>query len=125
MIKLNCKDTFNFICNNSYRPNIFKDKLNILLTHIDDYYNNYNINKINNEMFLSDSINNKRNNLNLNFINSKNNGNPIYNNRYSNNLNINNNKINLFRSSFNNNNLRNNNQYRGGIDRYNYNFNDY
>ena len=118
MIKLNCEETFNFICNNSYRPNIFKDKLNILLTHINDYYTTYN-----------SKNNNSTINLNPNYMSIINNGNQIYNanslnTRYGNNL-IENNKINLFRSGFNNNiSLRNNNQFRGGVDRYNYQFHE-
>ena len=47
MIKRNCDENFNYICNNSYRENVFKDKLTILLVHIHDYKNNYNSKNIN------------------------------------------------------------------------------
>ena len=116
IIKSYCEDTFNFISNNSDRQDIFKDKFNILLSHIEDYNQNY--------------YNNFKKDINLDYI--------INNNRYSNNRmsndyngnrmnfllsNLNNKRINTFRSTANNNIRLNNFRKLGGItDRYNYNF---
>ena len=119
MIKSNYEETLNFICNNEFRHNIFKDKLNIILTNINDYYQ------------MCDSINKKRNKLNLNYISLNNNdinnlksSNFIMNNNYEMYMDRNNNKINIFKSSYNNNIDNNNYKQNGGYNRYNNDFFD-
>ena len=122
MIKSNYEDTLNFICNNEFRQNIFKDKLNLILTHINDYYQ------------MCDSINKKRNELNHNFINANDNNkinnfksaNFLMNNNYGMYMNRNNNKINLFKSNYNkDNNIEVQNYGQsGGYNRYDNNFFD-
>ena len=118
MIKRNCDENFDYICNNAYRENIFKDKLNILLTHINDYNKNYNSKKNNNKNQLNFEVKYLDNNNNIN-------NNLFVSNRYRNDNNEFNNKINNFRNSFatskdNNNKINNYNKFRNNIDRYNY-----
>ena len=137
-IKLNWKDTFNLIYDNPIRQDIIKYKLNILKKYINDYksYRSTNNRNDNNNYFI-ESINKKRNGLNLNSSKmgndyNRNRINNFLNDRYSYNYNINEinkNKTNSFRMntnrSINNNqiNRRNFNQNSEGVNRYNYNFN--
>ena len=103
IIKKNCEDTFNFISNNSYRPNIFRHKLNTLLTHINDYYqmNNFNLNS-------TDDLNNI-NNINMDLLSNK---------SYTINMNINNQKTDLFNENDNMIKLKDYRGFNGGTNRY-------
>jgi len=115
-IKSYCEEAFNFISNNSNRQDICKDKLNLLLSHIGDYNQNYN--------------HNNKKDINLDYsVNihkySNNRGGNDYNGNRMNLLlsSLNNNRINTFRSNANNTFKLNNYMKFGGIsDRYNYNF---
>ena len=116
-IKSYCEDAFNFISNNSDRQDVCKDKLNMLLTHIDDYNQNYrNNNKKDINLDYSANINKYSNNRMGNDYN----GNRM--NLLLSSLN-NNNRINTFRSNnYNSIKLNNYNKFGGNMDRYNYNF---
>ena len=134
MIKLNCEETFNYICKNESNPDRFKDKLNIILIHIHDYQKIYNSqDKINKIDINGSSIYSQRDELNKNNItkmdnNYSRNGLNLFNNnnyKYNNNRFPNNNKINTFRSIISNEKdikLKNYDQFGGNIDRYNYKF---
>jgi hypothetical protein len=116
-IKSYCEDTFNFISNNSDRQDVCKDKLNMLLSHIEDYNQNY-------------SNNNNKKDINLDY--------SVYLNKYENNRisndyngnkmnlllsSLSNNRINTFRSNINNPiKINNYNKFGGIMNRYNYNF---
>ena len=111
IIKKNCEDTFNFICNNTYRENVFKHKLNTLLMHINDYYqmNNYNTKSL-------DDLNNINLPSNKSYtININRNTNLLNNYNY--------NKINDDEDDNDNIiQLKNYGKYKGRMDRYNNNF---
>lgn len=117
MIKSYCEDAFNFISNNSDRQDVCKDKLNMLLSHIDDYNKNYS--------------NNNKKDINLDYsVNiHKYSNNRMGNDYNGNRMNLllsslnNNNRINTFRSNtYNTIKLNNYNKLGGNMDRYNYNF---
>ena len=124
MIKIHCDETFNFICNNLTRQDIFKSKLDLLLININNYNNYYKNNR--NDSFLSDSFNLNRNRIDNNYSrnnilsNRSNNYNYNIDSNYyrSNNYNNNNNSINDNPIMF-----KNYNQIKGSVDRYNYNNN--
>ena len=106
MIKSNYEEALDFLNNNLNRQDIFKEKLNILLMHINDYYENYNSNR------------NKVNNLNDYNIHQLN-LNPSFSNRKEENFSKN--KMNLINNRYGNNNFEYNNnnnnnymKYRGG-----------
>jgi hypothetical protein len=115
-IKSYCEDTFNFISNNSDRQDVCKDKLNMLLSHIEDYNQNY-------------SNNNKKDiNLDYSVYLNKYENNRISNDYNGNKMNLllsslSNNRINTFRSNINNPiKINNYNKFGGIMNRYNYNF---
>ena len=120
-IKSFCEDTFNFICNNSYRPLIFKDKFKILLTHIDDYYQICNSNINPNEIISNDLNNLVNGNLNKNYISLNGNNNA---NNMNFDIDIKNESNSMLKSNYNDNKikLKNYNQLKQGMNRYNNNF---
>ena len=112
IIKRNCEDTFNFISNNSYRQNIFRYKLNTLLTHINDYYqmNNFKLDTVDDSNNIS--------NMDINLLRNK---------SYTINTNKNNMQMHLIDDNdYDNDNnmikLKNYNRLNEGMDRYNNNF---
>ena len=103
MIKSNYEEALDFLNNNLNRQDIFKEKLNVLSMHINDYYENYN------------STRNNLNDYNIHELNL----NPIFSNRKEDNFSKN--KINLINNRYGNNNFEYNNnnnnnymKYRGG-----------
>ena len=76
IIKHNCEENFNFIMKYYNKPNFVSNKLRVLVTHIQDYRNNFYSQKAKNENIFSKnnnvehllnntfSINNRSNNFN-------------------------------------------------------------